>query len=312
MGDFDIRPLELDDFPVHDTASRMCIQHIRLSVILGNIADYSTQKVALGVEEVTALTQSLSSWIRDLPEDLRLFDTSGLRRPYQFPIIELYIVYFSTLILLQALQVHGEKKWPTTVQSTVASSCIARLYEEMYYRDHVCFLLPIHSFFCMVSAVPQMYYRPQCKVKKDLRQEELDIIRSVVKKLQARFGGASRVARNISRLENELERLNHRNSLQGGMARTTGNTPWTTSVMDEHSSELFPFPANLCPKMDLLAERRNISDQAIADIIQPTIDDQFEWTFDETQPFLDIFSLNNYPETFHSFGDMGATSPSII
>lgn len=260
---------------------------------------------------MTALTESLSSWIRDLPADLRLFDTSGLRRPYQFSVVELHIVYFSTLILLQALQIHGERKWPTAVLSTVASSCIARLYEEIYYREHVCFLLPIDSFYCMVSVVPQLYYRPQCKVKKDLRQEELDIICSIVNKLQTRFGGASTVARNISRLQSELERLNNRSSLQA-VSRQTGNAAGTTNVMDEHAFELFPFPASLCPNMDLLSDRRNISDQFAVDIVHPSIDDQFEWSFDETQPFLDIFSLTNYPDALHNFSDMGATSPSMM
>lgn len=309
LSDFDTPLPVLNDFPVHDTKSRVFIHTARLCIIIGSIADHSTQKEVLSAEEMTTLVQSLCSWVRDLPDDLRLFDVSGSRNPYQEPIVELHIAYFATIILLQALQVHGGKISLASTLSIVASSCIVRLYDEIYCREHVRFLLPIHNFYCMVAAVPQIYYRPQSNEETHLRQDELDMICSVVKQLQTRFGGATTVARNISRLRSELERFKCRNSLQGGISRQTESSVWTVCTMDEYALELFPFPASLCPNMGLLTERTNIANQETDSVPQPTIDKQLGWFFDETQPFLDIFSLNTCPEIFHNDDGVDATTP---
>lgn len=238
------------------------------------------------------LTQSLCAWLRELPEDLRLFDSLGIRNPYRLHVLELHIMYFSALVLLQASEAYSGKEWSTTGLSIIASSCIARLYEQIYYHGHVNFLLPIDAFYCMVSAVPQIYNRPTNGPETDIRHEEFDIIRSVIKQLQTRFGGATTVSRNISKLTREVEWSKDSSVPPGSVSVQATGVPsaWKPSIMNQYALELFPFPLSLCPNMALLS-RLNMSELPPAETSQLVMDDLAEWTFDEPQYLLDIFSL---------------------
>ncbi|RDL40512.1 uncharacterized protein BP5553_00491 [Venustampulla echinocandica] len=291
-ADFDVPPPTLSDFLASNIASKYFIHSVKLSVILDRIAEHSVLRTVLETTDMDDLAKSLCSWIGDLPEDIRLFDSSNQRMPYSHAISELHIMYLSTVILLQDLQVQGERRSPTSVLSIVASSCITRLYEEIYYREDVRFMLPIHSFYCMVAAVPQIYYTPQDAAKDATRQEELDIINSVVEQLQTRFGGASTVARNISRLKDESERMKQQGNPQSDI-RHSSNAIWSNSVIENHALELFPFASSLsCDIPDLLLSREHDMQMAI-DMPLPVDDNLLAWSFDESLPFFNIFGLND-------------------
>lgn len=287
MGDFDVSLPSPRDFPVYDVSAKVFTQAAKLSIIMGRIAEYSMQASQISQQESSALITSLCNWLRDLPADVRLYDSTYSKNPYNRPVVELHIIYFVSIVLLQALHKEHDKQWRTSLPSIVASSCIARLNEELSYREDEAFLMPIHAFYCMVAAVPLLYYQPQSAEREAIRQEELGIICSVVERMCARYGGSNTVSRNIARLKTEREK-----SMQGTSAGVMNSSSWTAAHFRERIDDLFNFPADLCPAMELLRSDTNSqADYSLENIL--LFDNGFpEWLF-SSEPFVDPFGIGS-------------------
>ncbi|KAH8879255.1 hypothetical protein GQ53DRAFT_849749 [Thozetella sp. PMI_491] len=284
--DFDVSPPTVLDFPEADTRAHVFVQCVHICAIIGDISELRRRGRLVCPEDVATLETSLRDWLCALPPELCLYHTDGSRRPYQRELVEIHLMYFVAVILLQAATQNYNRHWRASLASIVASSCVARLYEELYCREDVSFLLHIHSFYCMVAVVPQLFYQPQSAQKESCRQEELGILRSVVEQLLTRFGGAGTVLRNMDALAKDLEARGHHSS-------TANDLYFDEETLAEDRAkitELFPFPVDLCPNMDLLSATLTTRGEPPAEaLLGSLVQDLPEWIFDENQPFLYAF-----------------------
>jgi hypothetical protein len=142
--DFDVRLPNLDDFEERDVQAQVFVHSTNMYIIVGKIAELCSSTQPTSPEGLSELTALLREWLHFLPEDLQLYDSADNRRQYYRPVCDMYIVYFTAIILIQSMHKHHEKHRRTSPISAVASSCIVALYEEIYYRQQAHFLLHIH------------------------------------------------------------------------------------------------------------------------------------------------------------------------
>lgn len=214
---------------------------------MGLVADLNNGRSNLTQEGTTALVGQLSDWLRNLPDELHLYDTSDMRRPFYRPVCDLHITYFATIILLQLLD-RKRAGAPVSSSSLTAASCIARLYEEIHYREETAHLVSVHGFLCMVAAVPLIVFPPSSPERRLAQEEDLEIIRNVLVGMRARYGGSDLVLRKISKLQQDVRRGGREQGRDCHVA-SGEDALWATRSIQERSGELFAFPPSFCPRM---------------------------------------------------------------
>lgn len=229
----------------------------------------------------------LHDWLVNVPPNLQLYDSSGRRKPYLKPVNEIYITYFAIIVFISFKQCFGGES-RVSVLSIVASSCMIRLYEEIYLREQSHHLIPIHGFFLMLAAIPQIFFGPRTSHKERLRQEHINVITSILEQLRVKYGGCDMILRKITRLVTEAHNGNERNDLTS-----------EESILLPRHQELFPFPMDLSPNLDLFNDDGLDFNNAGFDFAGVFHFDTslLDWSFDNTQ--LPLYNLTSDVSTTH-------------
>ncbi|OQE25184.1 hypothetical protein PENSTE_c006G09677 [Penicillium steckii] len=265
--DFDLRlPLVTDFENPEDDQSLLFVLYTRLIRILAKMLPLQPRDSTTTSEEALAILSDLKDWVQNLPSHLQIFSDSG-QRLYDRALYEMLTWYFTCVITF--FHVNG-KFFHSSVTSTitlVASSCIIRLYQEMDYRDDINYLMPINNWSMMVASLPQLsslcYESNSIATTNDiphpdpLSLEELDIMLEIMAERTIKFPGAGAVLEKIKRFKTEILSLGSSSNVAFGLhGPSQGSGSWS---MDERSyvsipgiHELFPFPKELSPRMDLL------------------------------------------------------------
>lgn len=221
---------------------------------MGSVAEINNRQQSISEDEARNLVGILCDWQRELPDELRLYETNGSRRAFNRPLLDMHITYFVSVILLQLLEKDGGK-WRICGPSFVAASCIARIYEDIHYRQESARLVQIHGFFCMVAAVAILCYPPGSVERDKVREEELDILRGILQEMSIRYGGAELVLRKINRLQQDMRRSNRGSRHSSNPLRDilpTAHVAEVTRAMQSRVRELLPYPVTSCNHMDIL------------------------------------------------------------
>lgn len=204
-----------------------------------------------------SILSSMQEWIRQLPEQFRLYLDGGRRR-YQREVYELHINYFVLITMFFHLcgrAVHAAITNPTAL---IASSCITRLYEEILCREEMAYLLPAHNWFISVGCLPQIHALSGSAQPDTTCQEELDILRRALQTMGIKWPQA-----NV--LRSALDRLQEKRMATSSMDRSRPEVVESreadhqvylgdgdSSVLNGLIRQLFPFPDSMCPRMDML------------------------------------------------------------
>lgn len=237
--DFDVSPLSEEDFDVTNIQSRHFIADISLARIMGELAHKFSRNITPAQEQMP-IAELLSGWITELHPDLSLYDDNGARRSHYFPVAEIHIQYFGAVILSQAMSSKFSKQWACSTACLIAANCIAELYEEILYREEVCFLITMHSFWCLTAAIPLIYYKPENEEMEAQRKESLGVLCSVIEQLNHRFGIAKTVSRKINILQQERQKiLEQRSTDLGEIGLAEGSVDLQTTSSQQLTA-LFP------------------------------------------------------------------------
>ncbi|KAJ5391387.1 hypothetical protein N7509_006877 [Penicillium cosmopolitanum] len=283
-SEFDIRLPTIDDFEQQDTKAELFIQHANLSIILGGIVDRHAQKSEMTQNEAISILESLQQFINNIPSQLQLYEGSN-RRPFRPDIYEFHANYFVCLIVFFRLFGHAFPALTVSAASLVASSCIARLYEQFLYRDEMNYLTPLHNWFVMVGCAPQIHHNATCQGRDKLCNEELPILTNALRYMRLKSPPAG-VLLDI------IERLSEVNS--NGLTPSVSSVPQEGSPTEEpwlaqlpHAvllNSLFPFPGSLSPRLSIIQGINDeLNDLAVLDRMVEQEDDDLEWIFNEYQ-----------------------------
>lgn len=179
QADFDVPDLEEADFEIMDTNSKVFLTDVRIAHIMGEVASKVSNPCSTPFDQAYILNL-LSDWVSQLAPDLSLYTCDGSRAKYRFAISEIHLEYLATLIISQALYRHLDKRWPCSAACLVASTCMAKSYEEILCREDVANISNLHAFLCLTAAVPLLYYKPVTPEKEKQRRDDLSVLHSVI------------------------------------------------------------------------------------------------------------------------------------
>ena len=252
--DLDISVLTKDDYNVLTQGAQVFMADMSLSRIMGEIAEL-TSKGCLSPQQQHHFNQSLKTWVRDLPPEIRLY-TEGTRMSYHFTSFEVHIAYLGTIILLQVLTPGSGKQPIYSIISIIAAVTIADLYEDILCRDQAPFLTAVHGFFCTVTAIPLLQYRAASPEWEARRVASLDVICSVVSNLQNKFGLAFTASRKIAQLKSDrASAIEPQHPAVDASARPA-NCRLAAHEITELEA-LFPSLGHWCPGFETIAAGRN-------------------------------------------------------
>jgi hypothetical protein len=201
QADFDVPDLEEADFEIMDANSKIFLADVRIAHIMGEVAAKVSDPCSTPFDQAYILNL-LSDWVSQLAPDLSLYTCDGSRATYHIAISEIHLEYLATIIISQALFRHLDKRWPCSAACLVASTCMAKLYEEILCREDFSKVSNLHAFLCLTAAVPLLYYKPVTPEKEKQRRDDLSVLHSVIDLQKPRYGLAQTVARKMDYLEN--------------------------------------------------------------------------------------------------------------
>lgn len=223
--------------------------------------------------EVHSTLDELSLWRQGLPSSLQLFDESGkTRQTYNRIAVELHIFYLVTTILTSFL---GRRDNPSLFKysSMAAPACIARLYEEILLREEGIYLLPIHSWAHLVTAIPRAF--SDSDLLSPYQAYEIQISQQVLDVLNKKHTSAAAIRSRIDACE----------SSSAGRFPPQVDVMWDTlpaPIQDERKQRvlsLFHFPVNFCPMLDLLRSTGSLGGAPLPHSL-PMDNDADDWSVD--------------------------------
>ncbi|KAJ5775102.1 uncharacterized protein N7511_000113 [Penicillium nucicola] len=281
--EFDVQPVQLSDFEDQNIQAKLFIQYMNLNMILGTIVDCHAQKGTHCLEKATNILQSLQHWINNLPDELRLYHDTE-RRLFRRDVHELHINYFVCIVVFCRLFGQTLARSVSSTVSLVASSCIARIYEEMHPRDEINYLMPINNWFLMVGCAPQIQQRKN-NPEDELCTEELHILMTALRYMGLKWPPAKTLLGIIERLST-VDSMKPKEPSQSICSRREDDEISESRPFCQNSAiirDLFPFPQSLSPRMGLIDEIfENFEDRFAFEHI-PDLGDELNWIFDQYQ-----------------------------
>lgn len=223
----------------------------------------------------SSILERLRIWQEDLPGELGLYDETG-RRIYQKEVSEMHVVYFAIIIIYFSLFGDQRLYSPATLTSLAASSCMTSLYEEIYVRDDVNYLLGMNVWYLMLAAVPQLLYS-SVSAQATACHEALAVISNTLEQMQIKCVGAASVVDTINRHRAGKQPNDSASFSQSQRSRRPIFGGMGSDMRALQA--LFPFPRDFNPRIaDLLDD----SAPAIAaDTDETGVNDDFGWILDE-------------------------------
>ncbi|KAK6386172.1 hypothetical protein LTS17_001747 [Exophiala oligosperma] len=291
--DFTVSPLSLADYPNTDMKCVINMSLVKLSLILHKTHDLASLTPEALPLESQSILESLQDFIQSLPSQIRLYSPEG-RKKYRWEIFEVHILYFVAIINYCHQYERVSLTSTGSFHALVASSCIARLYEEMNCRDDVNHLWAFHNWYVMVASAPLLGSSCETEEERDISRQELDILEITLSILRKKWHGAGVV-------QNTIMRLRRKDS--GDCVPPTSRH--SASAVPVHMvHDLFPFPQSLAPRLKMLGQQYTHSAFVLDEVeYQHHLDVDISWVFDE-------FADSNNPSIFDT-NDIFNPEPSM-
>ncbi|KAH0831532.1 hypothetical protein AYO21_11332 [Fonsecaea monophora] len=242
LDGFDVNLPRPEDFEEPNDQALVFIEHCKLIVIMAQILEANVKRRRQHSFDVTYIMVALQDWIRQVPAQLQLYE-GNRRKPYYRLACELNVIYCVCVILFFRMCANAYHQPIADQCSLIAASRIARLYEEMAFRDDINFLLPINNYFAMVAGAQLIARLKSLPTPSETLNEEVKIIRvNMLENMSIKWPAAGAVLTRLRYLEQASVRsTNHGTSGpnfdEGGTA-----APLSNEQSDNVLASLFPFP----------------------------------------------------------------------
>jgi hypothetical protein len=259
------------DFESPSLEARAFCQLIPLCVELRDILDFGRGNEGIPEQASEAMVK-LRHWRERLPMELQLFGPDQGRQVYSRAVAELHIFYLVSIVLACFL---GRRENSPLLKylSVAASSCISRLYEEIFCHEEVQYLLPIHSWTILVAAIPRVF----CGMDslKPHRADDDRISRQVLEKMSEKHISAGLVKMKIESLGNSDTTLFHAqyDTMWNGL-------PAPTSTEKTHINGMLPFPGGFCPSLESIMSIETSENEPLDSLSSVPTDDVQNWPID--------------------------------
>ncbi|KAK1510096.1 hypothetical protein CABS01_07768 [Colletotrichum abscissum] len=290
--DTDVPPISEEDFSVQNFGAIATTWMTKLIQIVGVITTLKSRKGGPTSAEVEAVVASLYGWLADLPEDLRLFNPDGTRKPFNQQRTETFIFYFVAIILTQTASRSASPTWRTSPASVLAASCAARLYDEIRCRERVVHLIHYHAFLVLAVGVVLISHQPQSQEKETLLRRDLDVIHSILEGMSPKYGGARAILQKFKDAPRDFggDRVDESSCTRSDTAGS--HTLSTAKIVQRHMGDLFAFPSEMCENMDILSQNNDTGDEVIFQDDALGNFGQMGEDFDDINSFMDVLGMD--------------------
>ncbi|KAK3935552.1 hypothetical protein QBC46DRAFT_397306 [Diplogelasinospora grovesii] len=249
--EFDVRLPESYDFVNPGVDASFFCTFTRLCSIISSISALANPRHDVATEDISKQLDSILQWIKEVPEELVLFDATGNRKPYNRMANELHGFYLVALILVYLLPGSHRQSPNLRTSVIVAASCQSALLQEILYRDEISYLLPIYGWVILVATIPRLFASAMFPDLSAVFAEELDIGRRILRQMSDNYPSAALVLAKIDRLQQDRQasRLMQSSITGCGVVQDTdrqGDSLWSDVRL------LFPFPETFSPCISLL------------------------------------------------------------
>jgi len=216
---------------------------LEICTLLGRLGQASAA-MAGGVSYPRSLRhdigRGLYNWITQLPPDLRLKGALD----YDVRVRQLHLPYFTALSILYRPEASLNSY---SVAAVLASSSVARIFEDFIARDELKYLGSYVAFHLLVAILPQLYCFRVPSLS-DISKSEIGVIRSSLLQVGKTWHSARRTLRVLDRLL-ESARRSHPGGDELGQINTTA----------DELSYFATIEPDLCPKWNLIVSGDFIS-----------------------------------------------------
>ena len=231
------------------------MEWVRVYNILGTLTEHAVRN-NLSHSCMLAIEVDLERWVRDLPEELHLYNRStGEVTAYCSQVRQLHLPYFTALMI--SCRGNGSTNY-LSARNILSSSFVTGIFEEFLAWGETSHLPPASIFHLMVAALVQV----SCHGDKTLwesAEPELEVINTSLNELAKRFPtaiGAQRVIQHALR------------SFDGHKFATKSPQ---LHISSDHAPYFTAFGGSLCKKWPLIMEHNN--DAQLSDVFKtaPTL-----------------------------------------
>ncbi|CEI38443.1 unnamed protein product [Fusarium venenatum] len=224
LDDSDVQAPIASDFPDSLFAFQLFSSWVSICQILGDISSCCMRRHMSRTKRLY-IVNALCCWTTSLPQELWVAPSnqpphSYFANSHNFPARQLYLPYFTSLIVLSRMQ---HSAGSLSVVATLAASFVARIFEDFLARDEIKVLAPISTRYCLISSMALVSVMPDKRLW-DAVQPDLDVLQLALTELSKRWRsaiGASRALQNAikkrqQRMGNSTAtlRMDNQNSLE--------------------------------------------------------------------------------------------------
>jgi hypothetical protein len=209
LDDSDVQDPIPSDFPDSLSAFQLFSAWVGICRILGDISTCCIRRHMSRTKRLY-IVSSLYRWTTILPQELLVAPNDQPPHNYyanshNLPARQLYLPYFTSLIVLSRMQHSAGSLSPT---ATLAASFIARIFEDFLARDEIKILAPISTRYCLISSMALVSVMPNDQLW-DAAQPDLEVLQLALTELSKRWRSAIGASR---ALQNAITRRRQRTS----------------------------------------------------------------------------------------------------
>lgn len=185
----------LDDFEEPGKHAKLFIAYVSIAEIFGHILTWRSKGGGdNGLRRNIA--NSLSCWIRDIPSELKLYSEDGSLNTFDLLSSSIHIPYFVAVTILHYQTDSGDNLRSSLTAAFIASSCMARIYEDFLARDEIRSLPALNSWYLLVAARAQFSCLANEKLE-EAAKKNIKLLLLVLSELKKTWPTAAFVEENI-------------------------------------------------------------------------------------------------------------------
>jgi hypothetical protein len=106
----------------------------------------------------SGFARRIKQWIEGLPLELRIQDDAGNKQPYTPEVRQLYLPYFTAISILYRPKLPSKSTGcsQATIGSTIAASCVARIFEDALARNEVRNGVAMQAIYLLIAGIGEL------------------------------------------------------------------------------------------------------------------------------------------------------------
>lgn len=206
---------QVSDFesPAVDAIS-FCYTTKLFEQVLRKIEKLAASGQDASAQDILSLLDTVAQWADELPDELRMYSKDGEGpRPHSRVVSNAHKILFVSVILVSHLPGASRRNSMLQATAAAASSCLARIYEEILHRDEVAYLLPADAWFMLVCGGAGIYCSSSAVDEGQNSRAEVEILRGVLTQMATKYPSAQVAMETLDRMQQDMSRKEQRPGL---------------------------------------------------------------------------------------------------